>query len=269
MSERKAINKYYPPDYNPLEAEKAAKKLSKRLKTTNKDVVTIRLMTPFGMRCLKCDEYISKSRKFNGKKQLLPEKYLDSIKIYRLSIKCPRCNNLISFRTDPKKADYVMEVGGERSYIRKDYDSAQLESVDEALERLTKEQEREKSELEGKLDPTADKMELLEEKLATLQQQQQDDESLENLKKLKYASLKKAEELNQKLDLNKGTKGANNGIEDDDMELNSQVESAFKEHQQNSTSSILNQLITNKSIPIKKKLKRKKQNPLGVSVRKK
>lgn len=262
MSERKAINKYYPPDYNPLEAENALRKVSKKLKTKNKDSVTIRLMTPFSIRCLKCSEYISKSRKFNGKKELLPEKYLDTVKIYRLSIKCPRCNNMISFRTDPKTADYVMECGGARNYTKniettetlgqKDYKS--IEDVDETLERLVKEQkELESAKING--NTGEDKMELLEQRLAKLQKEQENDEELERIRKRKMHTMEQEKKIysNSKSDDNS-----------EDEHLDRLAEQAFEDREAQNTVPLL-------KIPTKYKVikKTKKRNPLGVSIRKK
>ncbi|AAS50794.1 ABR024Cp [Eremothecium gossypii ATCC 10895] len=181
MSERKAINKYYPPDYDPEQAERQVRQLSKKLKTMHRDTVGIRLMTPFSMRCLKCSEYIPKFRKFNGKKELLPERYLDTIKIYRLSIRCPRCNSTISFRTDPNRGDYTMEAGGERNYVRDDARSPHIkpdETTDETLQRLL----REEAEAARPADSAGeDRMQELEKRLARLQQEQHDAEEIDRL----------------------------------------------------------------------------------------
>lgn len=202
MSERKAISKYYPPDYNPLEAEKLSRKMAKKLKTMNKSHASIRLMTPFSMRCLECNEYIPKSRKFNGKKELLKEKYLDSIKIYRLTISCPRCANSIAFRTDPGNSDYVMEVGGVRNYVpQKPNDDLNaktaVESIDETLQRLVREKEMEQNEKMGIKEQADDKMDLLEKRLAKIQQEQEDDEELENLRKKNLEMSQRAEMINR------------------------------------------------------------------------
>ena len=202
MSERKAINKYYPPDYNPLEAEKLSRKMAKKLKTMNKSHASIRLMTPFSMRCLECNEYIPKSRKFNGKKELLKEKYLDSIKIYRLTISCPSCANSIAFRKDPGNSDYVMEVGGVRNYVpQKPNDDLNaktaVESIDETLQRLVREKEMEQNEKMGIKEQADDKMDLLEKRLAKIQQEQEDDEELENLRKKNLEMSQRAEMINR------------------------------------------------------------------------
>ncbi|KAL3234856.1 hypothetical protein RNJ44_02644 [Nakaseomyces bracarensis] len=196
MSERKAINKYYPPDYDPAKAEKLARSMSKKLKSSDRNESSIRLMTPFSMRCLKCDEYIPKSRKFNGKKKVLDEKYLGSIKMFQFTIRCPQCANTISFRTDPKSSDYVMVVGGVRNYVqRKDEeDKAKKETLQETLERLAREKELEESDGKG-LPSGKGKMELLEDRLSKLQKQQKDAETLEKLIEKNQQKLELSEKL--------------------------------------------------------------------------
>ena len=99
MSERKAINKWYPPDYDPS-------KIPKRAKKNANQPIKIRMMAPYSMRCLKCDEYIGARRSFNARKEITNEKYLN-IKIIRFYITCPGCNNTITFKTDPKNAGYT------------------------------------------------------------------------------------------------------------------------------------------------------------------
>lgn len=235
MSERKAINKYYPPDYNPLEAEKLSRKMAKKLKTMNKSHASIRLMTPFSMRCLQCNEYIPKSRKFNGKKELLKEKYLDSIKIYRLTISCPRCANSIAFRTDPGNSDYVMEMGGVRNYVsQKPNDGpnpkAATESIDETLQRLVREKEIEQNETMGIKDQVGDKMDLLEKRLAKIQQEQEDDEELENLRKKNLEMSQRAEMISRSNHLQQ-----EKAITADD--LDDIAEQAFDNHRRRSSKS--------------------------------
>ena len=143
-----------------------------------------------------------KSRKFNGKKELLKEKYLDSIKIYRLTISCPRCANSIAFRTDPGNSDYVMEVGGVRNYVpQKPNDDLNaktaVESIDETLQRLVREKEMEQNEKMGIKEQADDKMDLLEKRLAKIQQEQEDDEELENLRKKNLEMSQRAEMINR------------------------------------------------------------------------
>lgn len=245
MSERKAINKYYPPDYDPIAAEKALKKSAKTLKTRQKDVVTIRLMTPFSMRCLKCSEYIPQSRKFNGKKQLLPERYLNTIKVFRLSIRCPRCNHVISFRTDPKTADYVMEGGAERNGGKAVQEQGQVESADQTLERLVRERKAaDHAALGGN---SADRHEQLEARLAQTQREQQQEEELERL-------------LLQRKRVHSSQGNSDGDSSENESDLEQAAEAAFKKR------APLPRPATTASIGavVPRNKKAKKKNPLGV-----
>lgn len=291
MSERKAINKYYPPDYNPLEAEKLARKQAKYLKNAkvNKNVTSIRLMTPFSLICTKCNEFISKSKKFNGKKELLNERYLNNIKIFRLIIKCPRCSNEIAIKTDPKNSDYIMEYGA-----RKNFDPAEKpqndkieqtkdETIDETLERLAKESREEK---QNDQDKPVDKMEQLENRLSKLQKEQEDDEELERLRKENYSRMQRASTLrnngnklekltdiddNNKLVLDDLDRIANNAFKE--AETTSSLSSNSSLQPSGSTTmDSLNNADVKELISIRKSIKMKKKplkSKLGIIIKKK
>lgn len=250
------MNKYYPPDFNPLEAEASLRKTAKKLKTKQRDVITIRLMTPFSIRCTKCSEYIPQSRKFNGKKEVLPERYLETIKIYRLSIKCPRCNNMISFRTDPKSSDFVMECGGVRNYTKSKRQDSHVESVDETLQRLVSQKNESESEaISGKGE---DKMEALERRLAQIQREQEDDEELERTR----VSRMKAQRQEQ---LIRDRRAMSDELsEEEEDNLDKIAEEAFKKRQTDTkTSRLAIQRPQTKGLVIKRRTN-KKTNPLGV-----
>lgn len=193
MSERKAINKYYPPDWDPSQAPK-------KRKNNNPNSEKVRLMLPFSMKCLQCNEYIALRRKFNARKEVTAEKYM-GIKIIRFHIKCPRCNNGIVFRTDPKSAGFAPVEGGVRNYesLAPEVKIKPLETEDEIFERLEREDADNKKFQEQrakrKHDPfwhskeQSDKnvMESLEDKLA---EQQQEQEIHDHLAYLQAKSLK-------------------------------------------------------------------------------
>jgi hypothetical protein len=108
MSERKVLNKYYPPDFD-------ASKLP-RVKREKNRQFTIRLMAPFNMRCSTCGEYIYRGKKFNARKEdVIGNLYL-GIQIYRFYIKCTKCLAEITFLTDPENQDYAMENGAIRNF---------------------------------------------------------------------------------------------------------------------------------------------------------
>lgn len=190
MSERKAINKYYPPDYDPSLVPKKAKNVNQ--------VQKVRLMAPFSMRCTKCNEYIAARRKFNARKEVTKEKYMD-FKIIRFHITCPRCNSTITFKTDPKSAGFLPESGCVRNYEStavKINNAKEHETEEEILDRLEREEKenasfqllREKrkknpfwQKKESLKDGEGDLMENLEKKLTQQQKQQEINDHLEYL----------------------------------------------------------------------------------------
>lgn len=108
MSERKVLNKYFPPDFNPSNVPRGTRGGSGCHK--------VRLMAPFSMRCDVCGEYIYKGKKFNARKETVhTENYL-GIPIYRFFIHCTLCHAEISFKTDPKNADYIADRGASRNF---------------------------------------------------------------------------------------------------------------------------------------------------------
>ncbi len=108
MGERKVLNKYYPPDFDPSKLPK--------LEIPKDRQYVVRLMAPFTMRCLTCGNYVYKGKKFNSRKETaIGEKYL-GIQIYRFYIKCPQCLSEISFKTDPENTDYVIDNGAYRTF---------------------------------------------------------------------------------------------------------------------------------------------------------
>lgn len=76
----------------------------------------IRLMAPFSMRCNSCGEYIYAGKKFNGRKETVNGEEYYGIKIFRFYIKCPMCSSEITFKTDPRNADYTAEHGITRNF---------------------------------------------------------------------------------------------------------------------------------------------------------
>lgn len=109
MSERKVLNKYYPPDFDPSKIP--------RMKLAKNRQYTVRLMAPFNMRCKTCGEYIYKGKKFNARKEDVENETYLGIRIYRFYIKCTRCLQEISFKTDPQNTDYEIEAGATRNFM--------------------------------------------------------------------------------------------------------------------------------------------------------
>lgn len=134
MSERKVLQKYYPPDWDPSKIERR-----RGPKQTGPKVQTVRLMAPFSMKCTSCGEFIYKGRKFNARKETTDERYY-AITIYRFYIRCTRCSAEITFKTDPKNMDYECERGAKRNFeVWREAKLAE-ETEEERLDRLEKEE---------------------------------------------------------------------------------------------------------------------------------
>ncbi|KAI0747763.1 CWC16 protein [Daedaleopsis nitida] len=108
MSERKVLNKYFPPDFDPS--------LIPRRRQPKNSQQVVRLMAPFSMRCNTCGEYIYKGKKFNARKETVEGEDYFGIKIFRFYIKCTLCSAEITFKTDPKNTDYSAEHGASRNF---------------------------------------------------------------------------------------------------------------------------------------------------------
>eukprot|EP01095_Lingulamoeba_sp_RSL-Kostka_P009941 TRINITY_DN3485_c0_g3_i1.p1 TRINITY_DN3485_c0_g3~~TRINITY_DN3485_c0_g3_i1.p1 ORF type:complete len:252 (+),score=73.78 TRINITY_DN3485_c0_g3_i1:144-899(+) len=108
MAERKVLNKYYPPDFDPSKLPKIKKPKNAQHK--------VRIMIPFTACCMTCGTFMYAGKKFNARKEtVLGEDYV-GIKIFRFYIKCPTCSSEITFKTDPKNSDYKMETGASRNF---------------------------------------------------------------------------------------------------------------------------------------------------------
>jgi len=160
MSERKVLNKYYPPDFDPSKIPKCKEPRNKTF--------GIRLMAPCNMRCSTCGEYIYKGRKFNARKEDVDDMNYLGLRIYRFYIKCTACVSEICFRTDPENTDYVLESGATRNF----------EALKRAEEQAEREERAHREEIEN------NPMKLLEERTQASKNEMELAESLDELREL-------------------------------------------------------------------------------------
>ncbi|KAJ1448009.1 hypothetical protein M885DRAFT_540646 [Pelagophyceae sp. CCMP2097] len=127
MGERKVLNRYFPPDFDPL--------LVPRRKWDPFKQVEVRMMIPFSMQCMKCGEFMYRGKKFNSRKEDIQDDLYLGIRKFRFYIKCSVCSNEIAFKTDPEKGDYVCESGASRNFESwKQQESAEEEFTSERNE---------------------------------------------------------------------------------------------------------------------------------------
>ncbi|CAK63644.1 unnamed protein product (macronuclear) [Paramecium tetraurelia] len=108
MAERKVLVKYYPPDFDP-------KLLPNNHRPKGKQD-NVRNMLPMTVKCNHCGNYLYIGTKFNMRKETVwTENYL-GILIHRFYFKCTYCYAEITFKTDPRNHDYIVEGGGTRNY---------------------------------------------------------------------------------------------------------------------------------------------------------
>jgi hypothetical protein len=109
MAERKVLNKYYPPDFDPTKLRRFEKKTVRRM-------CNVRMMLPMSVRCYTCQNYMYIGTKFNMKVETVKDEDYLGIKVYRFYFKCTQCYAEITFKTDPKNHDYVSEWGAKRNH---------------------------------------------------------------------------------------------------------------------------------------------------------
>ncbi|TYZ68301.1 hypothetical protein PybrP1_012852 [[Pythium] brassicae (nom. inval.)] len=108
MGERKVLNKYFPPDFDPS--------LVPRRKRPKNEQIEVRMMLPFSLQCATCGEYMYRGKKFNSRKEEVADETYHGIRIFRFYIKCITCAAEITFRTDPARGDYAAEHGCVRNF---------------------------------------------------------------------------------------------------------------------------------------------------------
>ncbi|KAH8739464.1 Yju2p/cwf16-like [Cryptosporidium ryanae] len=120
MSERKIINRYFPPDFDPKKLDEC-KVLSKKNRPTKraclkkKKLMNIRMLYPFTIRCNGCNTFHYVGTKLNSKVEKMEGITYLGIPIWRFHCRCTQCGNIIKFRTDPKSSDYKLESGATKA----------------------------------------------------------------------------------------------------------------------------------------------------------
>ncbi|XP_074166986.1 putative splicing factor YJU2B [Sminthopsis crassicaudata] len=137
MGERKGVNKYYPPDFDPtkhgsLNRYHHSHPLRERARKLSQGILVIRFEMPYNIWCDGCKNHIGMGVRYNAEKKKVGNYY--TTPIYRFRMKCHLCVNYIEMQTDPANCDYVIVSGAQRKEER--WDMADNEQI------LTTEQEK-------------------------------------------------------------------------------------------------------------------------------
>nr|XP_045718843.1 probable splicing factor YJU2B [Mirounga angustirostris]XP_045718844.1 probable splicing factor YJU2B [Mirounga angustirostris]XP_045718845.1 probable splicing factor YJU2B [Mirounga angustirostris] len=123
MGERKGVNKYYPPDFNPekhgsLNQYHSSHPLRERARKLSQGILIIRFEMPYNIWCDGCKNHIGMGVRYNAEKKKVGNYY--TTPIYRFRMKCHLCVNYIEMQTDPANCDYVIVSGAQRKEERWD-----------------------------------------------------------------------------------------------------------------------------------------------------
>ena len=155
MGERKVINKYFPPDFDPA-------KIPRGKKANLNPNFVVRMMLPMSVRCNTCGEYMYKGKKFNSRKEDVdgPEGEYLGIKVLRFYFKCITCSAEFTIKTDPKNMDYAVEAGVRRNFEL--YKAEEKEKTAAATARAESEKDDPMAQLENKTKDSKLEMDILD-----------------------------------------------------------------------------------------------------------
>lgn len=142
MADRKATNKYYPPDWDPskgsVNKHKKSHPLRDRARKLDQGILIVRFEMPFNVWCLKCENLIGMGVRYNAEKSKVGQYY--SSPIYKFRMKCHLCDNHFEIRTEPSKFDYIILSGARKQARLGTVTSDELDQVvidqDEAKRRM-------------------------------------------------------------------------------------------------------------------------------------
>ena len=139
MAERKATNKYYPPEWDPskgmlnkFHGTHALRERAKKLKSEG--ILVVRFETPWNMWCLGCKVPIAQGVRYNAEKKKVGNYF--STTIYSFRMKCHQCPNRMVIETDPKNTDFACREGCRKKieeFSEEDAETMKIKSEEEFI----------------------------------------------------------------------------------------------------------------------------------------
>ncbi|XP_060072311.1 coiled-coil domain-containing protein 130 homolog [Ylistrum balloti] len=138
MAERKSVNKYYPPDWDPSKGSVnkhfGQHPLRDRARKLKQGILVIRFELPYNIWCGGCNKPVAMGVRYNAEKSKVGNYY--TTPIYKFRMKCHLCDNHFEIQTDPKNHDYVILNGARRKEQRWDpKDNEQIVPEDKATQK--------------------------------------------------------------------------------------------------------------------------------------
>ncbi|KAI9482097.1 CWC16 protein [Coemansia mojavensis] len=132
MAERRAVNKYYPPDWDPsygsANSYVGQHPLRDRARKLNEGILIVRFELPFSIWCGGCNSMLATGLRFNAEKKKVDSYY--STPIWSFRMKCCECGHWFEIRTNPKETTYDV-ADGARKKAEPEADIVDLSYVDE------------------------------------------------------------------------------------------------------------------------------------------
>ncbi|XP_038048334.1 coiled-coil domain-containing protein 130-like [Patiria miniata] len=130
MADRKAVNRYYPPDFDPtkhgsINKYRNSHPLRERAKRLDEGILVIRFEMPYNIWCGGCGKHIGMGVRYNAEKTKVGNYY--TTPIYRFRMKCHLCDHYFEMETNPMECDYTIVTGAHRKNQK--WDMAENEQV--------------------------------------------------------------------------------------------------------------------------------------------
>ncbi|KJE96388.1 coiled-coil domain-containing protein [Capsaspora owczarzaki ATCC 30864] len=134
MADRRAQQKYYPPDWDPskgsINTYMGQHPLRDRARKLSEGILIVRFELPFNIWCGGCNAHVALGVRFNAQKKQVG-KYL-STPILSFRMKCHLCDNWWTIQTDPKTHNYLVMEGARRR--NQEFSAADIEAAPQRAE---------------------------------------------------------------------------------------------------------------------------------------